>query len=158
MSYTVREVANEMFRELGLADYDFDLDPEELQTAVTRMRGLVGRWELKFGIHLGFNFAGDLDDDSGLSDASAEAVWLNLAVQVSPGFGKTLKPETKQNAKDALDGLLTIAAQPKSLQQPRTLPRGAGARPWGNTYRPFNVPPTDDQLPVGAGDSINFES
>lgn len=158
MSYTLRDVSNEMFRELGLADYDFDLDSEELQTALTRMRGLVGRWESKFGIHLGFNFGGELDDDSGLSDAAAEAVWLNLAVQVGPGFGKTLKPETKQNARDALEGLLIAAAQPQSMQQPRTLPRGAGAKTWREVTRPFNPPPTNDQLPVGAGDDITFEA
>ena len=157
MSYTIREVANEMFRELGLAEYDFDLDPDEVQTAKTRMRGLVARWQLKHGIQLGFNFGGDLEDDSGLSDAAAEAVWLNLAVNVGPGFGKTLKPETKQNAKDAFESLLIAAAQPQSMQQPRTLPRGAGAKTWGLS-RPFNKPPTDDQLPVNSGDDINFEA
>lgn len=157
MSYTIRDVVNEMFRELGLADYDFDLDPEELQTAVTRMRGMIGTWQQKWGIQIGFNYGGDLDDDSGLSDGVVEAVYLNLAMRVAPGFGKTIRPETAKNAKEALDGLLIAAAQPLAVQQPRTLPRGAGAKTWGLT-RPFNRPPTDDQLPVGSGGDINFEA
>lgn len=157
MAYTIRDLANEMFRELGLANYDFDLDADELQTAKTRMRGLVARWQLKHGIQIGFNFAAELEDDSGLSDAAAEAVWLNLAVNVGPGFGKTLKQETKDNAKDALSALLIAAAQPQSMQQPRTLPRGAGAKTWGLT-RPFNRPPTEDQLPVNSGGDIDFEA
>lgn len=152
---SIRDLVNEAYRECGLAAYDYDLDPEELQTAVTRLRGMMGTWERKWSIQIGFNFGGELDDDSGIGDDAAEAVYLNLGMRLAPGFGKTLDPQTMANAKDALAGLLNVAARSQQVQQPRTLPRGAGAKTWRMT-RPFNPPPFNDPMLVDDGGDLDI--
>lgn len=153
-SMTIGDLVKEAFRECGFAAYDYDIDPEEDQTALNRLRGMWGTWEAR-GIRCGFNFSGKMADDSGLPESALETTYLNLARRIAPGFGKTLSAETIANARLGYDALLFAAARPQTMQQPPTLPRGAGTKSW-RTSRPFNLIPCEDPLQVTPGDDLDI--
>lgn len=149
MGWTKRQIASESFRELGLADYDYDIDPDEEQTALRRLNAMMGTFEAR-GIQCGYNFPGGLDDDSGLSDQAVETIYLHLAIRMGPAFGKSLQPQVMKNAEEGYQALLFAAAAPQQMQQPRTLPRGQGTKPW-RTNRPYNFPNTTDPVEITPG-------
>lgn len=141
MSWTKRQIIGEAFAELSLAANDFDIQPEEQQTALRRLDALMATWEAR-GVRVGYRFPGaltgsDLDDGSGLPDGAIEAAYLNLAIRLAAMFGKALSPDTKKAARDAFDPLLKACAQPIEQQYPGTLPRGAGNKPWRTTRQNF---------------------
>lgn len=159
MSWTKRELIDEAFREIGLASYVFDLDPEERQTALRRLDTMMATWEVR-GIRVGYNFpatpkASDLDDDSGLPDRASETVYLNLAVRIAPGFGRPVLPDTKTSARTGYDALLFAAAQPREQQLPDRLPRGAGNKPT-RINRPFFPQPDTSPMQVTAGGDLDI--
>lgn len=150
MSWSKGELINEAFAEISLAASVFDLQPEEQETALRRLDTMMATWVQK-GARLGYSLpsspdASNLDDDSGLPDWAIEAVYLNLAIRLAPGFGKTPTIETKTNAKTGYDSILWAAAHPIEQQLPSTMPRGAGNKPWRRTDRPFMPKPDHDPL------------
>lgn len=157
MGWTKREIVTQAFEEAGLAAVVFDLQPEQLDSALRRLDSMMATWAGK-GINLGYALSSDaegsdVDDDSGIPTIANEAVYLNLALRIAPGFGKTIQPGTAVAAKDAYDALLTRFAQPQQVAYPSNLPRGAGnrrSRLYGRTY--FPIPDTSPiQLDEGGG-------
>lgn len=151
MGYTKRQFVTAAFGEIGLADYVFDLSPEQLESALRRLDAMMMEWNAK-GIRLGYPVASspqdsDLDTETGTPDAAWEAVITNLAVRIAPGYGKNVSPDTKATAKNAYNTLLQRAAFPLEQQFPDTMPSGAGNKPWWYD-NPFLQPPVD---PVDAG-------
>lgn len=160
MSWSKRELIHEAFAELGLAASDFDLQPEEIQTALRRLDSMMATWDGK-GIRIGYALPAspdesDPDQDSGISDTAAETVYLNLAIRIAPGFGKTVFVDTRRNARDGYDALLRDSAQPLPPQQPNTMPRGAGNKPWHPLSSPFFPTPTYSPLSVTGGGELEI--
>lgn len=160
MGWTKRQILAEAYTELGLADYDFDVSPEETQTALRRLDSLVATWEQK-GLRLGYLFPAspddsDLESDSGLPDGAVEAVYLNLAIRLAATVGKTLTIDTKTAARNGYDALLVKAARPLEQQLPGTLPRGAGNKPWRTTRQNFFPTPEDPTLGNDPGGDLAF--
>jgi P22 tail accessory factor len=157
MAWTKRQLISEAFSELAVAGYDFDITPEEWQGALRRMDSMVATWDAK-GVRIGYllpvspNVA-DIDDDSGIPDTAAEAVYLNLAIRLASGFGKALSVDTKTAARNAYDVLQRIAAMPSEQQIANTFPRGAGNR---QTSQPFFPNPTNDPLSVDDGGDLDI--
>lgn len=155
-----RELINEAFGELALQGYDFDLSPEEMQTALRRLDTMMATWEAR-GIRVGYLLPSgpsdsDLDQDSGLPDSAVETTYLNLAIRLAVGFGKTVSQDTRKSARDGYDALLWRAAQPIQQQFPNTLPLGAGNKPWRNVNRPFFPTPDKDPLQVNSGGDLDI--
>lgn len=153
MSWTKRQFVEAAFEEIGLAAYVYDLQPEQMNAALRRLDAMMATWNNK-GVRLGYplpSTAGgsDLDEESGVPDSANQAVILNLAIQLAPGFGKAVSPDTKRNAKDALNGLLMISAKPPEMQLPGSMPSGAGNKPHRGDSREFLEGPSD---PLLAGD------
>ncbi len=160
MGWTKRQIVAEAYAELSLPGYDFDIAPDESQTALRRLDALMATWEQR-GIRIGYLFpasinASDLDDDSGLPDGAVEAAYLNLAIRLASTIGKGLTLDTKKAARDAFDALLKDAAKPIEQQLPGTLPRGAGNKPWRTTRQNFFPTPQDPTLGVDAGGNLAF--
>lgn len=158
MSWTKRELIAEALAELGLGE-SFDITPEEQQTALRRLDTMLAVWDGK-GIRLGYPLpastdASDLDQDSNLPDAALEPVYLNLALRLAPGYGKAVSIDTRRNARDGYDRLHIVAAQPLPPQQPNTMPRGAGNKPWRPLSSPFFPRPDYDPLQVTTGGDLN---
>jgi len=146
VGWTRRQFINAAMTEIGIADYDFDIAPEQYQTAARRLDAMLLEWNGR-GLRLGPNIAPSIDGaaldvDVGLPDIANEAVILGLAVRLAPSYGKTVSPDTKAQAKLALNTVMARFAQPIPQQFPATLPLGAGNKTWryGN---PFAAPPTD---------------
>lgn len=158
MAWTKRDFVTAAFEEIGLASYVYDLQPEQMNMALRRLDSMLATWNAK-GIRLGYPIpsdanGSDLDDDSNLPDAANQAVILNLAVQLAPGFGKVVLPETKRGAKDAYNGLLSLMTKPLQQAFPGTFPRGAGTKSWQTTSDPFFPKP---ETPILSGDDGDIE-
>ncbi len=159
MAYTKQQFIEAAFEELGLADYVFDLGPEQLQVALRRLDSMLASWNIK-GVRLGYPLPaspGDsaLDQDSNVPDAANEAIILGLAIRLAPGLGKPVQRETKVSFKDAYTGLLNFISTTPKMQFPSSLPRGQGAKSYqseSNTF--FNTPL--DPLDAGKDGELEF--
>ena len=152
MGYSKRQFVAAAFEEIGLASYVFDLQPEQLQSAMRRLDAMIADWNGK-GIRLGYPLPGspqdsDLDEPTLVPDSANQAIITNLAIRIAPSYGKVVMPETKAVAKDSYNTLLQRATAPLEQQLPGTLPSGAGKKPWRVQGGPFLRPPVD---PVLAG-------
>jgi hypothetical protein len=97
----------------------------------------------------------DLDEESLVPDSANEAIITNLAVRIAPSYGKAVSPDTKATAKDSYNTLLARATMPHQQQMPRTMPSGAGNKPWRVYDDPFLRPPADPVL-AGPDGPIDF--
>ena len=152
MGYSKRQFVAAALEEIGLASYVFDLQPEQLQSAMRRIDAMMADWNGK-GIRLGYPLPNspqdsDLDEPTLVPDWANEAIITNGAVRLAPGYGKVVMPETKAVAKDSYNTLLQRATMPPEQQLPATMPAGAGNKPWRVYDNPFIRPPVD---PVDAG-------
>lgn len=159
MAWTKREFVVQAFSEIGLASYVYDLQPEQLQTALNRLDSMLATWNAS-GIRLGYPLpsspsSSDLDQDSAVPDAANEAIYLNLAIRIASSVGKTPPDDLRKNAKDAYDALMAQFAFPLERQLPRSFPAGAGNKPW-RYDNPFLAPPVDP-LTVGGDGPLDFE-
>lgn len=158
MGYTKREFITAAFEEVGLASYIFDLQPEQVQSALRKLDAMMATWNAK-GIRLGYPLVSspddsDLDDDSNVPDSANEAVIFNLGIRLAPSFGKSVAIETRINAKLAYDALLSIACFPVEMQLPSGMPAGAGNRIF--TDSKFLYGP-DDAVQVGNDSLLDFD-
>lgn len=153
--WSKRQLIREAHNELGLGA-DFDISPEEDQSALRRMDAMLALWEAK-GVRIGYAFpadptSSDPDTPSGIPDSAAETVALNLAIRLAPSFGKAVKPETTKAAREGYDLLLWGAARPQAQQMPNTMPVGAGNRGYVTGPRYFPDPDTSNlQIAEGGG-------
>ncbi|MCK5600586.1 hypothetical protein KAR91_01885 [Candidatus Pacearchaeota archaeon] len=159
MSWTKRQYITQAFEEIGLASYIFDLQPEQLQSAARRLDVMMANWNGQ-GIRIGYPIAGDPDDidldtETNVPDSANQAIITNLAIQLAPGFGKVVSPETKRAAKDGYNTLAARGQAPGSKRMPKNFPQGAGHKPWRNNQRPF-TPTPEDPLKAGTDSTIDF--
>lgn len=160
MSWTKRDLIAQALTEIGLAEYTFDLSPEQWQAALRRLDAMVGQWEMK-GIRLKYPMPtgyseSNLDQDSNVPDPALEAIYLNLAVRIAPQYGKTPSPDTKVLASQAYKTLLAQSAQPVTLQiDNQAVPAGAGYKYWRDPIYPFLDPP-EDRLEAGDDGFLDF--
>lgn len=153
---TKRQFVNQAFEEIGLASYVYDLTPEQLNSAVTKLDSMMATWNAK-GIRLGYPLVSDpdqsdIESDTFVPDSAFEAITTNLAIRLAPSYGKTVSQDTKAIAKDAFNTLLSRAAVPPEMQLPDAMPLGAGNRLDAN---PFTPPPVA-QLTAGPDSVITF--
>lgn len=156
MSFTKRQFIDDAYGELGMASYIFDLEPETIQRALRRLDSMMADWNGR-GIRLGYPISGspadsDLDELTSVPDRANKAVILNLAIELAPGHGKTVSPQTLAAAKRALDTVMAWSAMPPEVQL-TNIPRGAGAK---NTTSPFFPGPTDP-LTAGPDSELEFQ-
>ena len=152
MGYTKQQFISAAFEEIGLASYVFDLQPEQLESALRRLDAMMADWNAK-GIRLGYPLPSSpqdstLSEETLVPDSAYEAIICSLAIRLAPSFGKTVMVETKTTAKQGYDILLQRATFPLEKQLPATTPAGAGNKPWRVYDNPYVRPP---YFPVTAG-------
>jgi len=143
MGWTKRQFVQRAFEEIGLAQYVFDLLPEQLQSAIYRLDAMCESWN-GLGIRLGYPIPSspqysDLDEQTNVPDCANEAIYTNLAIKIAPMFGKQMAPPSMINAKNAYNAMLTKLV-PVPQMQLGTLPAGAGQK---RVYYPFIVQQAD---------------
>lgn len=147
MSWTKLQLITGALDELGMSDYLFDSQPQQLQVAAMRLESMIMTWGGQ-GINIGWNIASnpdniDLSVDSGLQLIAAEAVMLNLAIRLAPAYGKAVSLETKASAKQAFNQLVMRAAYPRAKQRNNMVPAGAGYKYPFQNFLPVNQSPLD---------------
>ena len=152
MSYSKRQFVEAALEEIGLASYVFDLQPQQVQSAVRRLDTMMAEWNAK-GIRLAYPLPGspqdtDLDEITTVPDSANEAIITNLGIRLAPSYGKQVSSNTLVSAKNAYNTLLARATMPPQQQLPGSMPAGAGNKPWRTYDDPFLRPPYD---PVDAG-------
>jgi hypothetical protein len=142
MSWTKRQLIEQAFEIIGMASYTYDLQPEQLQSAMRQLDTMMATWNNK-GVQLGYPIPStpenaDLDDETNVPDRANEAIYMNLAIRIAPNYGKQVMRELKQAAFYAYQGLLSVATFPQEMQYPETLPTGAGNKPhrWDDEFFP----------------------
>lgn len=161
MAYTKRDIVNRAFEEIGLAAYVYDLAPQQLEGALQRLDAMMATWNGK-GIRLGYPLpsstaASDLNQDVGVPDDALEAMHLNLAVRIAPGYGKTVSPDTKANAQLSYKALLSRSTFPVEMQLgDMTIPSGQGNKGWRYYNDAFLRQPTDP-LTAGPDSALTWE-
>jgi hypothetical protein len=150
MVYSKRQFVNAAFDEIGLASYVFDLQPQQLESALRRLDAMMASWNA-LGIRLAYPIPSspefsDIDAESQVPDSANEAIITNLAIKLAPSYGKQVMPETKETAKSTYNTLLSRAAMPTEQQMPGTMPSGAGNKPWRVYDNPFLRRPVDEVL------------
>ena len=153
MSWTKRQLIRQAFSIIGLADYDFDLQAEQLQNAMYLLDSMVATWNAK-GVLLSYPLTSspedaDLDDESNIPDRANEAVYMNLALRLATTLGRPTTVELKAAAFYAYNNLLSWNLQPREMQLPNTLPRGQGNKPYRYKNDRFLDAPADPVPPWG---------
>lgn len=159
MGYTKREIIDLAFEEIGLAAYVFDIQPQQVEGALRRLDTMMATWNGK-GLRLGYPLPSspgnsDPDQECDVPDDAFEAMAMNLAIRIAPGYGKTVSPDTKAVARGAYNQLMAQSAKPIEMQLNRnSIPGGAGNKGWRNGEDPFLLPATD---PVAVGPDSNLD-
>jgi hypothetical protein len=149
MGYTKRQFIIAALEEAGLANYVYDLSPEQIQSACRKMDQMIGTWQGK-GIELSYPTAIDpdntnVDTETNVPAWANEAIVTNLAVKLGPQYGKNLSIETKMAAKSAYEVLLLQNASVIPMQFPNTLPVGGGNK---RNLLPAPFMPSPDTSPI----------
>lgn len=144
--WTKQQIIDAAFEELALAGFVYDLDPDQLESALKKLDTMMAAWGA-FGISLGYLLPANPDDSNiedatGIPDSAVEAVYMNLAKKLAAARGKTLTPQTLSAAARGYNQLLGAAARAVACRtpMPNTMPLGAGNKPWrggtGNSFFP----------------------
>ena len=89
-----------------------------------------------------------------IPDNAFEAMYLNLAVRISSGFGKQLAPETRIAASRTYQELLSTLINPiEQALDARAVPAGAGNKTWQFTQNPF-LAKSEPPLTTGSDDTL----
>ncbi len=142
---TRRDIIYQAYGELGIAEYNFDISPEELANARRRLDSMMAQWETK--IPMGYYMPSDpdqsdLDDETNLVQGVIDAVALNLALQLAPGLGKTPSTLTMIAAKNGKSDAFAQYTVIPQKQYSGNLPVGSGNKPlpgWNGYFRPKKV-------------------
>jgi hypothetical protein len=150
VSKTRRELITGAYGELGISN-EFDVSPDELTGAVTRLNSLMATWNAR-NLRVGYSPGTGLDEATGIVDAADDAVTLNLAIRLAPSVGKIPHPSLVVDARRAYLALLTQRVKLIPVQLPAEMPAGAGNRRY--TDRVFVSPPSDP-VETGSGGIID---
>lgn len=153
-TWTKGEIVNDAFAEIGLVNYVFDLDDEQLILALRKLDNIMAMLR-ENGISLGFPVSlspseSALTQESGVPNYAYNAIIKKLAIGLAPTVGKTVSPDLKKEADEAYTILTITANTPRAMQMPRRTPAGAGNSHIGSD-RIFLTPP-EDTIQIGEFD------
>jgi hypothetical protein len=122
---------------LGIANYVFDTEAEEDNSALRQLDSLAARWQGKlenFG-YIQPNIASLPSDVAGIRQEDVDAFVSNLAVILAPDYGKTPAPGLMKQAAESRSEMFCKYARRFEYQLPCRLPTGAGNdRPLGRRF------------------------
>lgn len=145
-----RDLIQVAFEICGQAGYEFELTPEEYESALRRLNGLMYEWQGR-GITTGFAFPiinslGSPEESSGLAWEDQEAVGQTLARRMAPSIGKNLGAEAKAEYKGTMDAFFARHTSLVSMEMGRQTPRGQGNRYWNGPRPYFSVDISDNEV------------
>jgi len=144
MARKKRDIILSALREIGIADYDFDVAPQEMASALGRLEAMMAAWTAR-GLLLGYVFGSppDLDAESGIPAYAEEAVVTNLGLRLAPSYGRQVMDGTASVAHTAYSDLMLQMGCIPERQYPETMPTGSGNARCGYGGEFFPQPCTD---------------
>jgi len=141
---TKRQIVEMAYEECSLAGYEFNVTPEELFSGLRKLDALMAEWratdkDLNYNAPETFG-GGDLEDMSGVPDATISGVAISLAMAIAPAMGKAMGQETRQRLASGMMAIRSICARARESGWARSTVAGSGNRYWTH-YSPF--------MPVG---------
>lgn len=133
MSFTKRQIIAAAMNEIGLGDYAYNAQPEDLEVALMRLNVLFAEWATA-GIDVGYPavnvaLADDLDNDSNLPADAVRPALTALAVDLAPSYGRSVSADTTKAANNGYKLLLRKSAAvnvPARKMDTQAVPAGAG--------------------------------
>lgn len=126
---TKGDIVRQAFQHLRISGLTNKARNEDTQLALQTLESMLLAWTNK-GLNLSWNKSPDFVDpdpqeDSGISDADYEAIYVNLAVKLAPAFGK---PTTQLDsfARELYAGL--FSTELPTQQNNTYMPLGSGNR------------------------------
>lgn len=153
MPWTKLDVIRQAFEEIGIASYEFDLQPEDLQSGLRQLDMMLASWSGTQGIRIGFSGGdgfGDVAQNAEVPPWAMDALYLNLALRLAPAYGKTPSIETKTAAKMALDSVRVRCVQ----FAPRKITGYAGAG--SSWYGAVSVAEERSAVETGPDNTLEF--
>lgn len=156
MANTKRLLIEGAFTKLGLASYVFDLQAEDLQSALGALNNMMAAWGAH-GIRIGYPQANtaiedDLEADCPIPLYAKEAIVYNLALRIAPDYGKTPSPAVSGMAQTSYNMLLVqTSSPPPTVRERGGLPRGAGSGWQAGAFT------RDDPLALNVGKGADLE-
>ena len=140
---TKGDIAAQAFQHLRISGLTNEATPRDTQLALQTLESMLLAWTNK-GLNLSWNKSDDFtnpepQEDSGISDADYEAIYVNLAVKLAPAFGK---PPTQLDsfARELYSGLFSTVLP--TQQNNQYMPLGSGSRhgAYAPAYQEGNEP------------------
>jgi len=136
-----RDLIQLAYEECGQAGYEFELTPEEYESALRWLNAMLSEWLDAFGVDLGYDFPvsgkGHIDDASGVPVGTQQIIGLRLALRIAPAIGKALSTESRKQMAESWSALRTKYQTTPTMQFGRNTMRGAGNRSFWSTRSPF---------------------
>lgn len=127
---TKGDIVRQAFTHLRISGLTSKATPEDTRLALQTLESMLLAWTNK-GLNLSWNKSDNFVDpdpheDSGISDANYEAIYVNLAVKLLPPFGKEAPTRLESFARELYAGLFSTVLP---TQQNNTyMPLGSGNR------------------------------
>ena len=127
---TKRQIIELAYASVGLAGFNYDLQPEQIEIARRILDSQMATWNAK-GIRVAWPIPtspdeGDVDETLDLPDYALEAVYTNLGIRIAPMHGKQVTPDFKATARLAYDAMLLKVVEAAPREMPGGYPLGAG--------------------------------
>lgn len=125
---------------------EFELDPEEYQSAERKLDLMMAELKAMHGVDLNYNFpvtgvSDNATEESGIPAEAAPAVSSLLAERIAPSIGKTLTSSKSRGA--ALAMLIAQYQKQPVMGFGRATPTGAGNRYFYRRYFPVCLDPNE---------------
>lgn len=140
---TKADIVRQAFAHLRISGLTSKATPEDTQLGLQTLEAMLLAWTNK-GLNLSWNKSPgftdpDPQEDSGISDANYEAVYVNLAVKLLPAFGKEAPTQLNSFSRELYSGLFdtTLPVQ----QNNAYMPLGSGNR--RGAYTPVYQQPSE---------------
>jgi hypothetical protein len=115
---------------LGIANYVFDTEAEEDNSALRQLDSLAARWQGKlepFGyVQPATNGTSIPSDSAGIREEDVDTFISNLALALAPDYGKSPAPGLAKQAAESRSEFFCKYARRFEYQLPNRLPTGAG--------------------------------
>lgn len=129
---TKKELINLAFEEIGIASYNFDIQPEQYISALKRLDSLISVWQSK-GLETNYLLSDpisgtSLEDEAILSDLAIKPAYSNLALDLCPMFGKNPSAINLKNASQSYKALIADNVSINEVKKDRYV-LGSGYKP-----------------------------
>ena len=127
-----KDIINLAFEEIGIAYYNFDIQPEQYISALKRLDSMMSVWQSK-GLEIDYLLSdpitgSSLEDEAILSDKAIKPVYSNLALDLCPMFGKNPSLINIKNANLSYKNLINTSVSSNEVKMDRYV-LGSGYKP-----------------------------